>query len=525
MENRSLDAESPRNGAARVAPAQIPLAHRPDFTLGTARVRPSLRTVEGPGGQAIAEPRVMQVLVAMADVAGAVLSRDDLMQRCWPGMVVGDDAITRTITEIRRIARATGAQFKVETIPRIGYRLVIEGAEPALPAATAAPDAAQARPPLARRRLLAAGIAAAAVAAGATWWATGGPRRAPSLVRQARDLLRQEMQIPDSQAAQLLEEALRLTPDDAQIWGLLALARMRNNDPVTSSEGSKQAIEKALALDSTNANALAAQALLQRNLDTWAVTERKLRSVLAIAPDNMAALDALVMQLQASGYSRESGELNDRALSFDGLRPGPLFRKALKLWIHGEGDAADQFAARAAQVWPQHPWVWMAQLVIGAFTGRWQATHDLLDAQEGVHNMLTPLGVVTWRKSLHALERRTSEAIAAAREANRTAARQAPGLAANAIMVLAELGEVDTAYEVIEGLLLRRGPLATQVVSAPGLPVENAATWRNRTWLFTPATASLRRDARFAALAERIGLARYWQERGIAPDARHFRES
>lgn len=34
----------------------------------------------------------MQVLVALADAAGAVVSRDSLLASCWAGLVVGDSA-------------------------------------------------------------------------------------------------------------------------------------------------------------------------------------------------------------------------------------------------------------------------------------------------------------------------------------------------------------------------------------------------------------------------------------------------
>src|SRR6476620_5418244 len=80
-----------------------PLVRRADFQLGHATVRPSLRTVEGPQGGAKGEPRVIQVLVALADAQGRVLSRDDLLRLCWDGRIVGDDAINRAIAEVRRI--------------------------------------------------------------------------------------------------------------------------------------------------------------------------------------------------------------------------------------------------------------------------------------------------------------------------------------------------------------------------------------------------------------------------------------
>ncbi len=111
-------------------------------------------------------------------------------------------------------------------------------------------------------------------------------------------------------------------------------------------------------------NALTVLALLQRKLDDWLTTEKKLRDVLVIAPNNMAALDNLVALLQAAGYYQESWDLNERAISFDPLRPLVQYRRALKHWIMGRPLEADQVIARALELWPLHPLVWNARLLI-----------------------------------------------------------------------------------------------------------------------------------------------------------------
>ena len=100
------------------------LANRDDFNIGNILVRPSLRLFQGSRTMALAEPRVMRVMVALADADGSVLSRDDLNRICWDGLIVGDDAINRAIFEIRRIARKVGGDFEIKTIPRVGYRLI-----------------------------------------------------------------------------------------------------------------------------------------------------------------------------------------------------------------------------------------------------------------------------------------------------------------------------------------------------------------------------------------------------------------
>ncbi|HZF29735.1 MAG TPA: SUMF1/EgtB/PvdO family nonheme iron enzyme [Gammaproteobacteria bacterium] len=107
---------------AAANPLPVDLARERDFAVGGLRVRPAAREVEGATGTETLEPRVMQVLVALSQQQGEVLSRDELIARCWAGRVVSDDAVQRCIARLRRLAQAHGG-FAVDTIPRVGYRL------------------------------------------------------------------------------------------------------------------------------------------------------------------------------------------------------------------------------------------------------------------------------------------------------------------------------------------------------------------------------------------------------------------
>jgi eukaryotic-like serine/threonine-protein kinase len=112
------------------------LASLADFQLGTLRCQPSLLTVSAGDLSETLEPRVMLVLVALSRHAGEVLSRDRLVNLCWGGRVVTDDALQRCIARLRKVAERLGG-FDVETVRRVGYRLTIPAS--ALPAAAAAP--------------------------------------------------------------------------------------------------------------------------------------------------------------------------------------------------------------------------------------------------------------------------------------------------------------------------------------------------------------------------------------------------
>jgi DNA-binding winged helix-turn-helix (wHTH) protein len=90
--------------AAGSPSSQILLAREPDFALGRLQVRPSRGEVQVEGRTERLEPRVMQALVALAVRDGDTVSREELLHRCWGGVVVGKDALNRVISILRGLA-------------------------------------------------------------------------------------------------------------------------------------------------------------------------------------------------------------------------------------------------------------------------------------------------------------------------------------------------------------------------------------------------------------------------------------
>jgi DNA-binding winged helix-turn-helix (wHTH) protein len=133
--------EMPMTAPPEPARASRPvnLAREADFQLGAMLVRPSLREVCAGTRRQTLEPRVMQVLVALARMDGQVVSRDELIDACWAGRIVGEDAINRCIGRLRRLAEDFEGAFSIETVIRVGYRLtpVIAEAQPTQSPATA----------------------------------------------------------------------------------------------------------------------------------------------------------------------------------------------------------------------------------------------------------------------------------------------------------------------------------------------------------------------------------------------------
>lgn len=118
------------------------------FRIGDLQVDPRAGDLTGPAGREQLDPKVLGVLVVLAENAGKVVSREDLLSRLWPDVVVTDDALSRCLYELRRqMSAAAGSDHYralIETLPKRGYRLnatitpiIVPPAAPAAPAAPA----------------------------------------------------------------------------------------------------------------------------------------------------------------------------------------------------------------------------------------------------------------------------------------------------------------------------------------------------------------------------------------------------
>jgi len=71
------------------------------------------------------EPKIMQVLLALADHPGEVVSKEQLFRRVWPDTFVSDEVLTRSISELRKTFEDNPRESTyIQTIPKSGYRLV-----------------------------------------------------------------------------------------------------------------------------------------------------------------------------------------------------------------------------------------------------------------------------------------------------------------------------------------------------------------------------------------------------------------
>ena len=535
MDNRYFDDDFPIRARAREDPVtRMPeagpaeLVRRSDFTLGNARVRPSVCTVEGPSGQVKLEPRFMQVLLALADARGAVLARNDLLQSCWNGQVVGDDAVNRAIAGIRRAAAVAAAGFSVETVPRIGYRLAIdapdETARPVedkislLPFATA---------PLSRRGVI-LGTASVGVAAlaGTLWQGVGESKldqKTLDLVRRSERALQLDTPEGEKQAVALLEAATQRSPNAPLAWGRLALARAlilehrAPEDPVMALAAVRAAADRARALDPRNADAPAALAIMTPYFGDWLAAERRFDAVLALDPAHVATRNARDFMFNATGYTHES------AIDRIALTQGHDFDAELQyrlvyvLWMEGRVDEADRVASRATELWPRHVGVWQSQFWILAGTGRLDRALAHAEDENVRPKFVTPMIppiVATLKAMLGGGGTARTQAI----DAILARVATTPAAVVQAIMLLHILGAMDENFAVAEAYYLNRGPIIAATRWKPGQEIGNDLRRRKTNMLFVPIARPMQQDPRFGPLMEDMGLADYWRRRGVVPD-------
>ena len=496
------------------------LALRPDLQLGRMLVSPSRRLVEGPGGHSHLEPLIMQVFLLLLDAGGKVVTRNELFDQCWGGVIVGDDSLNRAIAKVRRTsAQVAPGLLEIETFPRTGYRLTGEilellnqdpAANPVTPAL-----------PISRRRLVGGGAAAvAALGAGGFWlFRSREDREFKELMDRGEDA--QATSDPDSHPAEYFRKAVALRPNDAKAQGSLAYAdaiRTDNGQPDQTRaalQEAESAAMAALALDPNEPNAQLARIILQSSSLDLAGTEDRLRRILGAYPDSINAMKQLWNLLQCVGRSREALALVERSLAIKPLASGSHYPRAQLLWITGHAAEADRVIARAMQYWPTHRFVRFARFIIFAFTDRPRAALAMIEKPETAPQNYSPEAIALWRVSLQALDQRTAASIATARRANLDAVEKDLRLTSQATMVMSALGELDTAFEIANAFFAVGGPSESRRDAK--LPVKSTA-WRFAPWLFTPPIAPMRADPRFQSLVDGIGLCDYWKARKIKPD-------
>lgn len=506
------------------------LALRPDLQLGSMLVSPSRRLVEGPGGHIHLEPLIMQVLLLLLDARGKVVTRTELFDQCWGGVIVGDDSLNRAILKVRRTgAHVAPGLFEIETIPRTGYRLTGEILNCFDPSSKLTGAAAREDSHRIPRRWMIGGMAAAGAAATGVWWLNESKTdpRFDALMARGDRAFRDGSAFEQANLASmaspsmaaLYEEAVQIQPDNAKACGLLAYFRMGRADLASAEESpglvasANAAIQRALEIDPNEPNARVARYRLEGRMLEWIDRDRRIRGILATDSQNILAMMELMPLLQAAGLTRESWMWNEKILAASPSARSFLVFRSMKLWILGRIRESDNVIDRVRGLWPDFGFGYWIRFLLFAVTDRPRAALAMLESKpEELVGESEPM----WRKALQALETRNASDVSSATKALLDEADEDPGAVNDIVMLLSALGQIDEAFAVTEGFLLWRGEFVSSD-HADGKKMDNYSR-RMTQWLFTPPVAGMRANPRFEKLCEEFGLSAYWRARNVRPD-------
>lgn len=494
----------------------IDLAHTPPFQIGQVKVLPASREVLGGGRREVLEPLVMQVLVALQSAHGETLSRNDLIDACWGGRAVTDDAVNRVITRLRALGRSFGG-FQVETITKVGYRLV----GPDLEMTGSATGTGR------RQLIFASGAAAALGLLGFSAWRLADrsdvPPQAQLLIQKGLDALQHndsfDTQDPGStlEATALLTDATRAAPTSATAWGGLAMAyAVRKRTALLSDRPgldarSRAAAKTALELDPAEPRALGALRLLEPVYRNWIGVERADRQALGKNPKLPILLFVMSDMLGSVGRWKEAAQFSKQFDRKRFLIAGADRKLLIDLWASGDLQGADNQLELAVRQWPQHPQIWRSRLTYLMYSGRPEEALSILRDPTDRPPEIPLEWFEAVRMTAEALSGRRSSADAVNHNLRYLEAH--PSAALQVAQACVALGDSSTMFELLNGYYFGENRWAR-------LAPQGGDQDRITNPLFHPIMGSVWHQSAFERLLRRIGLEDYWRRTGTMPDFR-----
>jgi DNA-binding winged helix-turn-helix (wHTH) protein len=333
---------------------------RSEFLIGDWTAVPSRNLLTRGDEEIRLEPRVMDVLVHLADRPGRIVSKEELIEHVWKARFATDDVLTVAIYALRKALRDDARRPRyIETVSRRGYRLV---------AAIRTEQCGQdERAPRRYSWPAAAATAALALFAMAAVWMVAGARPAryvPSpdaheAYVKGRYFLDQRSTSGWRQALEQFERASTLDPRYPAAQAGLADTYTAMSDfgvasPAEMRPRAMQMAQRALDLDSRSAEGLAALGRAQFLFDwDFAAAARNLSHAVARDPDYMPAYQSIAWLESARGRYPEAIAAARRALQLDPVNTARYTELAWVLALGGRYGDARQEIDRAEQLNPR----------------------------------------------------------------------------------------------------------------------------------------------------------------------------
>ena len=94
------------------------------YEFGRFRLEANERLLLREGKPISLTPKAFETLLALVENSGHVVKKDDLMKRVWPDAVVEEVNLAKNVSTLRQALETNGEQY-IETVSKLGYRLVV----------------------------------------------------------------------------------------------------------------------------------------------------------------------------------------------------------------------------------------------------------------------------------------------------------------------------------------------------------------------------------------------------------------
>lgn len=474
------------------------------------------------------EPKVMQVLVTLADAGGRVVSRDELIEKCWSGRVVGEDAINRVVGKLRRVAEASGGAFRVETVARSGHRLLCDAVAAGVPAADPTPVAAV--PAWHRVWWLAPATAATLlviIVAGRREPAPVGhaaPAAMPAAVTdlETRGLSSMFENTPEQTAEGVgyLRQATALAPRAAPVWGSLAMSYVLDLGWAAPGERAavaarvRDAANRGLGLDPRESRSAAAMVSLEPTFGHWTAKAAAIAAAKARArPDAGPLAFQEVQFLMATGQNQAALAAIRPVVATSPLIPWIRAAHIDLLAAAGRLADADREADDAGKIWPRDRLIWFTRFDLAMFNGQPERALAMAADRRGWPKQSRSAEIELAARTARAVISRSGADVDALLAALAQSANNGQVDAERAIRAAAALGHPGVALSVARRLYRDRLTATPRATILPNIGQPSDAD-PPTVALFLPPAGQLWADPAFLALMKEIGLSAYWRRAG-----------
>ena len=300
--------------------------HFDEFTLDVQERR-LLR-----GAEAVRlSPKAYDVLVALVQQRGSLVTKDELLKRLWPGSFVEEGSLNVHVSALRKaLGEDARRPAYIETVARSGYRFIAAVRSDEVGQKSSAPSA------MAR------------------------PVELYELVGRGRSYLLSDSLFQLPAAVDAFRSAIEIDPTYAPAHAGLARARcvqatfrvVPHQEAFTEAKASAL---RALAMDSASADAqVALGTVLFLSEWDWPAAERSLQRAFEINPDHTEALLQYGSLQEALGRLDHGLRCKQQALARDPRAPGVLVQIAISYWHQRKYDETLAWAQRALDVDPKH---------------------------------------------------------------------------------------------------------------------------------------------------------------------------